>query len=194
MGEAGAERVKPGPATIDDDAGEIGGVGLDRGHLVPVEKILDEDRDEALVAGDGAVEVGALVSGQGENLLETVERCGGVGGLLDHQQRAPVLPVAGEGDAETIDDLAADRGDEAAGDAVAAGKEREMTALQHLHLVEPAGEQGEAAEFGGGDEGGAAGEGGAGLVRVAEKPRHAAWSGSAMPRWAAGSRMRATSG
>ena len=136
VGQVRAERVVTRGADVDDHAGQVRRVHLDAGHLVPVEELLDGDRDETAVVLQLALDAGVVVVLQRHKAVEGGQRGGDVGGLLGQQQSAPVEVVAGEHLAETVDDAAAGGGDQASADAVALGERGIFGALLDLDAVE----------------------------------------------------------
>ena len=178
MGPSGYRRDVPTSTRIP---GRSGGVDLDAGHLVPGQEFAHHQRDEAAAVVQLALQPGPLVVGQRDDAGERVERGGDVGGLLHHQQGAPVQLVAADHGAEPVHDAAARRRDQPGADAVALGQGRVAHALDHLHLVQLGGQHAHDADLACPQDQGAPGEHAVGAGFLLH-----AWSGSARPRCAAG--------
>ncbi len=167
-------------ADVDHDAGQIGGVDLDRRHLVPAEELAHHDGNEPSVAVHLAFDASTLVLGERHDAAEIVQRGGYVGGLLGDQQRPPVQLVAGNHGAGAVQHAPARRGDQAGADPVLLGQRGVAAAILHLHLVQASREHAECGDLCAHHQQGAAGEhaGPAGFAQ------HQARSGSATVRWA----------
>ena len=132
-----AVRIHARGADIDQDTRQVGGVDLDRRHIVPGEELAHHDRDEAAMAAHLALDAATLVFGERHDAGEVVERRSHVAGLLGDQQSAPVQPVAGDHGAEPIQHAPARRRDQPCADPVLLGERGIAAALHHLHLVQP---------------------------------------------------------
>ena len=102
-----------------------------------VEEIPHHHRNEAAVPVHLTHDARPFVVGQRHDLRERVERCVDVVGLLGDQHGAPVHLVAGNDDAEAVEQAPAWRGDHAGADAVLVGQRRIARGFGDLHLVEP---------------------------------------------------------
>jgi hypothetical protein len=163
MGEFRAERVDTAGADFHDDAGEVGGVDLDGGHVGPFEIVLQQDGDVLRVGGDVGIDAGAFVGRERNQLAEIVEDGFRIRALRLHEQSAPVLLVAGQDGAEAISDDAALGRDQAFADAVGLGEGGIFAVLLDLQVIELGGDGAEQGELAGADQEGAAREGGAGF-------------------------------
>ena len=63
MGECRALRVDAAAADLDDDAGEVGGVDLDGGHVGPAQIVFQQNRDVLRAVGEVGGDAGAFVVG-----------------------------------------------------------------------------------------------------------------------------------
>jgi hypothetical protein len=181
MREAFPQRILPRGPHIHDNPRQIGRIGLDRGHLLPGQKVPHGDRDEAGMPPDLAGDAGALVRLERQDHVEPVERCLGVAGLLDHQQRPPIQPIARHHHAEPIDQLPARRRHQPGADPIALGQQCEVAALHDLHLVQLGAEQPEHAHLHPRQQDRAPGKH---TARIDIAAAHQACSGSATPRCA----------
>ena len=86
--------VDAGGAHVDRDAGQVGRVDLDPRHFLPGQEFAQDDGDEAAVAAHLALDPRLFVVAERDDPREGLERRAEVGGLLGHQQGAPVQPVA----------------------------------------------------------------------------------------------------
>ena len=131
-----ALRVEPGGADIDQDAGQVGRVDLDPGHVVPGQEVVHHHGDEFAAVLEFAVDPGALALVERQDGGEAVQGGADVGGLFRQQQRAPVHLVAAEAGAEPVDDAAARRRQQAVADAVVLGERRVFAAVGDLQTIQ----------------------------------------------------------
>ena len=156
-------------------------------HLLPGQELAHDERDEAPAAAQLALDAGALVVGERDDLGERVQRVVDALGLLGGQQGAPVQLVAADDLAEPVEDAPARRRGEAGAMRLLSAERRVALALDHLHLVQLGAERAEDADLPGAEQQRAAGEDAAGLALALERAH--ACSGLARPRWA---RMNST--
>jgi hypothetical protein len=141
------ERVQPGRADIDQDAGQVGRVDLQPSHFLPGQELFYHQWDVAAVAAQFALDPGPVVIRERNESGEIVERETDILGLLGHQQRPPVQLVVGHHHAGAIKQSRPRRRGQAGTDAVGVGQHGIALPVDHLHLIQLGAQQAERAHL-----------------------------------------------
>ncbi len=112
MGEGAAERIDSRLAHVGCDAGQLRRAHIDPGELLPGQVVGDRDGHEAGRVHQIAQHLLAPGVVQRHQLSDLVHGGVGVADLVAGEQQAEVGPVAGQFDAEAIDDASARRWDD----------------------------------------------------------------------------------
>ena len=127
-------------AKIYEHAGQVGRVELQPRHLLPAEILAHHDRLGVAAAAQVAQQAHLLGLAQAEDLVEALDQHIDAAAAIRGRHGAEVVAVDGERLASAIEDQPARRRQKAEVDAVLFGERGEALGLDHLELVEPAGQ------------------------------------------------------
>ena len=130
-------------AEIDEHTGQVGGVELDPGDLLPTEILPHHDGLRVAAAAQFAQQPGLLGVAQDQDLIETLDQHVGAAATVRRRHDAEVVAVDRQRHAAAIEDQPARRRQEPHADPVLLGQRGEAIGLDDLELVEAAGQRGQ---------------------------------------------------
>ncbi|MND86098.1 hypothetical protein D3C80_780500 [compost metagenome] len=169
MGVGAAMGIVAGLVHVGHDAGQVGGVQIDPGELLPGQVALDRHRREARGRVDLADDGAAALQGVGQQLPQQVQGLIQVLGLVAHDQDPEAGPVAGDDDAVAVLDQATRRRDQAEVELVVGCEGGVLLGLDHLKLGQAAGQGGDPQRRPAAQQQGAAQEGALPLIDVGKE-------------------------